>query len=638
MTHWTLKVGSVEQSLAEWGFEAATLTRQNQEIDSLTFAAGAIAFDADPILDVGDTAELWRDRTLTDGAGSGGTRVFVGEVVSVPVFASATTEGQSYLLHNAWAALDELLYEQTWYLAVDPDNLDESLVGGRQSHVVLFQGINGSKLTLGEQVTDIAAVAIDLDVSMQMSTADVAALTLTPPYDEQRDLTLAEALRRCLRWIPDAVTWWDYATTPPTLHIQRRATLPTVTMPVVSTDAQLVESAQLRARPDLQAPAVVLKYERVNTVDGVPWRQLVKDIYPVGADEAARGNVVATIDLDGDQVQRSVATIVTRNLARTDRGGHPGTLDFWSVRDPEVAGATTVDFGDGSWVTTRDDGTVVTPSELVDAGLVNELVSGQIAPWMLGAGDVVESVQVTKRVILTTPTQVAPVYESWDGVRKGQGHQCSARVVATSLTSGTYTTTSTVSTGEDVPTGLAQRIYEAVSVLQYEGTVTWVAEECPAVGFGLLNLTGGRAAWESMAALIQGVSLEIETGRTTVTFGPPAHLGPTDLVELLRFNRGRRVTFNWSARTSGRQPEAGALGSHVGAGDTVPATAGTVYSDLLLDAGDDSGRQVLALAKGLVNEGIAPDDKVARFREVTVPVDGIPQRMMILAQFLPPLP
>jgi hypothetical protein len=624
MTHWTIKSGSTEQSLADWGFEAGTLTRQNQEMDSLTFAAGALAFDADPILAVGAAVELWRDRTLTEGVGSGGTRVFVGEVVSVPVFASATTEGQSYLAHNAWAALDEMLYEQTWYLAVDPDNLDESLVGGRQSHVVLFQGINGSKLTLGEQITDIVTVATDVGVAMQVSSADVAALTLTPPYDEQRDLTLAEALRRCLRWIPDAVTWWDYATTPPTLHIQRRSNLPTVTMPVVSTDAQLVESAQLRARPDLQAPAVVLKYERVNSVDGVPWRQIVKDIYPVGADEAARGNVVATIDLDGDQVQRSVATIVTRPLA-------PLTLAWWREHLPgELNNATNFAAGTAAEIGVRFEEDLPNPrfadprlGGLEELGeLTNELVSGQVAPWMGQAQTVTVNIDA-----------------SWDSTYWGEGEQpfatvLSTRVTVTNLTSGTYTTTTLLIQGEPVPTGLAQRIYEAVSVLPYEGAVTWVAEECPEVGFGLLNLTGGRAAWTTMAALIQQVSQEIETGRTTVTFGPPAHLGPTDLVELVRFNRQRRLTFSWGGRLNGKDPrhEAAALGAQV-ANHSAQASGHLMRrAAIQLDASGD--RSVKLSADGLAPASESPLETMARFHEVTVTKDGTPAVFRVLGQWI----
>ncbi|MEM8826495.1 MAG: hypothetical protein AAGD40_06170, partial [Pseudomonadota bacterium] len=72
-------------------------------------------------------------------------------------------------------------------------------------------------------------------------------------------------IRKMLRWTPDAVAYFDYASSPPTLHIRRRASL---TAQAVDLAAGAVESVRLAPRHDLRRSVVVLKYERTDTVDG----------------------------------------------------------------------------------------------------------------------------------------------------------------------------------------------------------------------------------------------------------------------------------------------------------------------------------------------------------------------------------
>jgi hypothetical protein len=55
-----------------------------------------------------------------------------------------------------------------------------------------------------------------------------------------------------------------------------------------------------------------------------------------------------------------------------------------------------------------------------------------------------------------------------------------------------------------------------------------------------LNLTGSLAEWSTMQACIQQITYDLTAGRTTLAFGPAAHLGAKDFVERLRANRGPR--------------------------------------------------------------------------------------------------
>ncbi len=69
-----------------------------------------------------------------------------------------------------------------------------------------------------------------------------------------------------LRWHPDGVTWFDYATTPPTLHLRQRANLAAA---VFSVAGQPHTGLDIAARPDLVPPVVVLKYQILNQNDGI---------------------------------------------------------------------------------------------------------------------------------------------------------------------------------------------------------------------------------------------------------------------------------------------------------------------------------------------------------------------------------
>jgi hypothetical protein len=88
-----------------------------------------------------------------------------------------------------------------------------------------------------------------------------------------------------------------------------------------------------------------------------------------------------------------------------------------------------------------------------------------------------------------------------------------------------------------------------LSAFQYRGTMRHEAEEliwatnpsgAPRVG-RKLNVTGGQAGWATMGAGIQQVTEDVFSGTTTVTFGPPEHLGPQDLLSLSMLNRRRPV-------------------------------------------------------------------------------------------------
>ncbi len=124
--------------------------------------------------------------------------------------------------------------------------------------------------------------------------------------------------------------------------------------------------------------------------------------------------------------------------------------------------------------------------------------------------------------------------------------------------------------------GLAQKIYEGLSVLHYEGTIVLTEQECTgAVGMGnVLNLTGGTgaaAAWATMNAQIYEIEESLDTGETKLRVGPPVYLDAGKLVEMLRAVRGRAQSSSMDEQKTGK-PDSGNIVE--GAGQS-PRSGGT---------------------------------------------------------------
>lgn len=574
MATWTAENAGVTKRFDEWGLSMARRRRQAQAPETFEFAAPALKVDQAPIWEPGSRVVIRRD----------GVPEFEGTVQLIPVVASGRVEGQRYLLANAWADLNGLVYQQEWYLQVDPENPEESLVGGLQSRVVLFQGVNGSKVSLGAQIADVVAYAASCGVPIQLAPGVEDSLPVTPPYDEGLDITCAEAIRKALRWAPDAVTWWDYTTSPPTLHVGRRNALPVAE---VALQGPPLTDLNITPRHDLQAPGVVLKYERVHSANGRSWREVIRDVVPAGADERIPGTLVATIDLEGSSVAHSSCTIVVRPFL-------PAAVNWWRDRDPTLRDPNvTVNRLDPNFVLTAEGGTEMGPSkpEGGDAWTqwTGELVKGQIASWMLGPGKVAVSVQVHSECDYAYARQAPEVVPTY----KTMFHQpLSARATLTNLTSGTYTTLESSSPAEDIPVGIAQQLFDAVGTLHFEGEITLVGEEVAGPSIGQrLNITGGRPEWATAGALIQSVDDDIETGTRTLSFGPATHLGPADLIELLRFNRQRRISVRYGSRATGQASGSGdtPLGEVTANHDSAMGHSGVPSVLSVAEAGGDPG-------------------------------------------------
>lgn len=134
---------------------------------------------------------------------------------------------------------------------------------------------------------------------------------------------------------------------------------------------------------------------------------------------------------------------------------------------------------------------------------------------------------------------------------------------------------------DTIPVGAATAYYNALTDAQWEGDITLKELECSgSVAPGnRVRLTNGQAAWATMDAVVQSVTEDLDTGRTSIELGPPDVLGLDDFIGQLNRFRNRPaptgicdVAHNGTEGVAGGIDDTGAAVSTVGDGVSSPVT------------------------------------------------------------------
>jgi hypothetical protein len=592
---WTLvDANGVEKSAADWGLCELVRERINQMTDVVTFRAEGTPSDADPIFAHGSTVRLFEN----------GTPWFYGRVVQAPGRASAKAEDQLYRLAGPWWYLENLVFQQIWQTT---DGTDVTLIPTNKSRLILSQDSDGTKLATGAAILEVLAYATARGAPITVGAVTPDAIA---PYAEALDRSCAEVIRNFLRWTPDATAAFDYTTTPyPTLSIHRRADAPTVTLPAYGAP---VSGLDLTPRYDLQVPAVVLKFEQTNDIDNDTFTSLIVQPAPSTATGDELGAMVMTLDLSGARATYQKQPVLTTPIPQSDTTA--GVIDWWKGKF-----AWLNDFEDSDLIVVSGTQTVTIedPTDYPDitvSDVPNELLKGSISAWMnLNAAPLL--VSATLQYTGTATDESSAVFDATNQ------RVVYTRVTGTNAETQTYSRLTSETEAEPVPEGLAQAIYDAASVLQYDGALELTEEDCSGVTApgSLLNLTGGRAEWATMAAQIQRVEEMIDLGQTRVTVGPAKQLGHADLATLLRVNRSRRLSFRLSERTTGSGSGNAAKvqgGEHTPRSDSLfrPSAGGAPAVNKpfqIFDASDVTGLKVTLSANSFLQQSLTPNDTFA---------------------------
>jgi hypothetical protein len=322
-----------------------------------------------------------------------------------------------------------------------------------------------------------------------------------------------------------------------------------------------------------------------------------------------------TIDLQGYNVTTTTAQMDCEPLA--GRGGTNATKRAWwaSRRGGEQAkfSDSRVRFQDNAFVeTTVPDATITYASSTGTdtdgnpriAGAVlsaadlalftNRIVRGTHHSWMTSGGDPVRSLKVgvsvktehaiyvvaTGDILGQLPANESTSNTATNGSRQGkintEESHCEIELTNASnaLDGSPFTATTVASTtpGENYilgEGGIAQYLFNALQVFQYDGEYTKVETEF-ANNVGLtnaVNFMGGRVEWATMNAQPQSVIEDFGSRETFVRIGVSNHLTAGQLSSLLNMWAFRRPWYNPAVRADNSVATGGEV--------AMPQTAGS---------------------------------------------------------------
>ena len=409
-----------------------------------------------------------------------------------------TLETETAVFAGPWSAMARLVYRQNWKTSSGYE---------RSSRLILNQYQDGTAQSLNSELTEI----VDHGASAcgyTRGTINVSTQKL--PFDECRDITVADAIRRELRFFPKAVTRFDYSTSTPTLSIVR-ARSAFAPPEILSRDYSYNEHP---------ITGVDLEIETTGEVNGFVYR--THDHQTAGNTLAGNPDCLyATLQLRGasaSNVNQSFSS-VTEDLPQ-----NLGDKSWWIQKHPRLAGiaASAIAISNAACdLVLTDQGpfgcrpriSANTAGELAAVGLVAKVGKFTCTCTITGTDDVEENIELTMFFLLTNAT--TRTY-SW-------------------------TVSSSTSAAETVPSGLAAAILaDRSGELEGETLVIRLGDNFPQLGQTLDNL------------LLQSFDVDCATLEATLNFGIPEHLSIEDMASVLSGFRNKRVASCALSRSSGK--------------------------------------------------------------------------------------
>ena len=527
---------------------------------------------------------------------------FQGRLTSIPRAGAPANEERRYVISDPWVDFERVTYQQQWNVINGKDESGSPTTAGEyRSECLLGIDIKGNLMNSDAAITDVVNWAIARGANVQLGTIlkdSLGSSTAAPvPVKEISDLPCSSVIQELLRLTPDAVTWFDYTTTPPTFNVTRRGNC----TPVSVEFSGAPEDIELSPRWDLVRSQVVIRYVQENQTDGLPATTTIVDAAPGGADGLGFDAMVATVRLAGSNTTFQKQPVQTAPIPND--GTDSGAVAWWQAHVPWLqqfsADRLTIEGVAGSvdpgQLDSNGDGDSI---EDDIAKYPRELISGAVSGWMnCYVARTTWTANVSYSYPDTTDTESQKALTVFGADSDANHLEIAAQITATSAVTQTYAQLSSYTSPEPVPAGLAAALYSALSVLHYDGSYTLVQNEVGLNRLGIvLNITGSQQPWGAMNALVQEITDELDEGRTIWKVGPPRHLTIQDLMEQLRYTRTRVPSGHIKERESGQPGDAPTVdgpGSMPLNGNATTPIASSSYPWIgsIVDHSDDESNQ-----------------------------------------------
>jgi hypothetical protein len=530
-------------------------------------------------------------RTSADGLAnsfSGGTIVFQGRRTDNSGHASGSQVATQITLSDFWWDLQHITYAIPWNYVSGGSIESPTYSTYLFTDVVLFQAAPGTTYSPGKvngSITTWQQMQACIDYARNYATGDDAVQVqlaqsgtlagnvwtggTTPEFSPCyvnwypiRSSKIAECLLMALRPHPGVFKETDHSTTPPTLHFRNRGSMTALTLPYKSTlaDGTVHLATEIQPLNELVPDAVRIWYKINGTFNDQPVITFANDCYPTSA------NSLLCLDFSVDITGASTAETVYNF---TSTAFDPTSLDLWRQKVPplrqQTDGGQVPDDGNPGALALLDTtinggGTHPDGIQVVDeSGATLNLSTYQYYT----DADVFSWMETGGASALVSPANITAFFSYYKNTGgtlnltpKVGRHSHSMRLKLTNAPSGRYVLKQVLNYGESIPANLAQNIYTELSVLQWKlrhQILQEAADETslPTIikpGKHKINLSGGDAAWETMNAVPESVSIELmrsAEGKLVavhqISCGPVQPLEPSYLLQLynLFWNRNR---------------------------------------------------------------------------------------------------
>jgi hypothetical protein len=607
MTYDTLTYNGVEKSFVDWGFGSSVNGRKvNQGADEFTATivnkdlaseqtSPTFPFEAQVIV---RTARISADGS--SNSFSGGVIKFAGKRVGQPMKAGSNGQNVTYKFKSAWYDLENTHYQQAYKGGATGGSIqfvlpETVLFSYAQNYTLSGQELYYGNISAGDQIQAIlewlliqhrlagyaapfqfsgsthytggtggwshsdgtpvngTGVATASGVFYHWTLAGTPTISaslysLWLPTLITKPLMCSDALQKCLELAPRANIWFDYSTTPPTLHVTQKDDKVPKTFALF--DGVSHKSLSIQRRDDLLVRGVNITYRISGTFDGASQVSYALD----NCDAAGLNSnnppltnglrvVNELIDLQGNNVTTIKATVDTEpvqfwsqngsyvgtgytNGTAADhaakriwwswtRGGEDSKLIGLSTRfqyyDPAATDGSVLPVYLNDATVTGEDGTIYSAADLLAAGfkdaagnlVINRVVEGTTADWMTrgdGQPVVTKKVRVSVQTTFirydisgTSETDVTSV--SGKAVHSGshpKAETLTANIVITNAPSGNYAAIATTeSSGEAYVVGsggIAQYLYNHLNEYQYDGDAVMVQAAFDGTGASAITM------------------------------------------------------------------------------------------------------------------------------------------------------
>lgn len=501
-------------TLASLGISNPMLNYMIAGVDTLTLhVTGQTAFTDDLCFDHNTLVRLRR----TVGVASP-EYLFLGRV-RIPVRGMAgSEEGNTINIHGMWSWFENTVMRQSW---TEPNASTIT-----KPRVVLFCNGGGGRMTTGEQIEQCVNVARAAGCPVAAPVSGDIDNGWTPPYDEQINIMISVAISKALVNHPHASIWFDYSTREPRMYCKQRQSLPAVNFDIAGR-----ADIRITARKDQQPPCLTICYEKEYSNDGQTGITTTVDYAPVIPGETPSETNARLSQVDAIwglyDLQGSSAQTVSQEIEVEELEAAPDSIAWWKAHRPALT-----DYADA-------DITLSNPQRHGELALPAILTKGALQGWMHKD---FENERFTVDAILSRKI-------SGNEIEKKK-ETLSITLPMTDATSKTYKTTTSYDSGESIPEGIAATMWLEWQQLHYDGSIIVVEQEPTfnALPGQTVNLTNGRAEWASMAAMIKRVSIDIDSGTTSVEFGLPSWIDVDSRVAWFRNTRTRRYSMSRKLR------------------------------------------------------------------------------------------